>query len=132
MSEAVKLPEIGEVFEYKGYDCLIKEINKNEIMHHLCGYVRLPQQHPGYMTDYNDSIFDSINVHGGLTFSGSFYDQEGFWVGFDCAHYEDAQIGTDPKVCEENGTHIWTKEDVLNEICKLVDQLQKIYYDWIG
>lgn len=38
------------------------------------------------------SIDVIINCHGGVTFSGELKDQSGWWIGFDCAHYLDAEI----------------------------------------
>ena len=67
-------------FEYEGYEC---EIRRNSIGS-LCGYVKLPKEHPGYEKDYNDL---DIDVHGGLTYSELENDK---WViGFDCAHSGD-------------------------------------------
>ncbi len=58
-----------------------------------CGYVRVPAGHPWHGKD--DSEIDA-DVHGGLTFAEG--DEpcpldgpdDGYWVGFDCAHSEDA------------------------------------------
>lgn len=77
----------------------------------LCGYVKIPncrlrqkliryrQNDPGTFADsifhrryrrngYSHSLLKGIDVHGGLTFSGSFRDYRlsGYWIGFDCAH----------------------------------------------
>ena len=35
-----------------------------------------------------DVLFD---VHGGITFSGDVKQLGGYWIGFDCAHYDDAK-----------------------------------------
>lgn len=54
------------------------------------GYVGVPEGHPWYGKDY-DSI--DCNVHGGLTYGDYFCptcEPDGlYWVGFDCAHYQD-------------------------------------------
>lgn len=61
-----------------------------------CGYVRVPSGHPWHGKD--DSQIDAI-VHGGLTFSHADHEcgrggaEDGWWIGFDCAHYGD---GPDP------------------------------------
>lgn len=83
-----------------GYDCLIVR-NRGGA---LCGYVGLPPGHWLHGVDYDDIA--GIEVHGGLTFSSRC--QEGaedgpgicrvpedgrpadvWWLGFDCAHYND-------------------------------------------
>lgn len=70
-----------------------------------CGYVRVPKGHPWHGKDY-DSI--EAHVHGGLTFAkpdepcdkGGLDD--GWWIGFDCAHAGDAQ---DPELVERFKFH---------------------------
>ena len=67
----------------------------------LCGYVGLPPGHPLHGKPYQE-VDDSVNVHGGLTFSDAC--QEGgyichvprpgepstvWWLGFDCNHSGD-------------------------------------------
>lgn len=60
---------------------------------HRCGYVRVPKGHPWHGKDYNDI---EVSVHGGLTFAekdmpcGKGGADDGYWVGFDCAHFRDA------------------------------------------
>jgi len=58
-----------------------------------CGYVGLPKGHPDYGKHYDD-IDDSIEVHGGLTFSGYWEElQDQLWyLGFDCGHAQDLEI----------------------------------------
>lgn len=59
-----------------------------------CGYVKVEKDHPWYGTNYNDL---DVDVHGGLTFAAADEpcDQggpdDGWWVGFDCAHCGDAK-----------------------------------------
>jgi hypothetical protein len=58
-----------------------------------CGYVRIPAAHPWFEKPYEDIDAD---VHGGLTFAehGKACETHGakdeWWIGFDCAHYNDA------------------------------------------
>ena len=68
---------------------------------HRCGYVEVPKGHPLFGVRYseqckaltNEAPEDVFRVHGGLTYSDA--DQpypvtsDGWWFGFDCAHYED-------------------------------------------
>lgn len=75
----------------------------------LCGYVGVPRGHRFYGKDYDDV---DVQVHGGLTFDG--HCQEGgepsetichlveegesddvWWLGFDCAHWQDYVPGMD-------------------------------------
>jgi hypothetical protein len=65
-----------------GFEWVIKH-NGNGF---LCGYVKIPNDHYWYGANYNS--FD-VFVHGGLSYS-KLNDGE-FWIGFDCAHYDDAQ-----------------------------------------
>ena len=57
------------------------------------GYVRIPEGHPYYEKTYDDI---PVSVHGGLTFSNHVFDDgeyfsDGYWVGFDTAHYGDTK-----------------------------------------
>ena len=56
---------------------------------HLCGYVILPPEHPLHGKDYTDPIFNTIDVHGGLTYGGNHQPIGKFALGFDCAHAGD-------------------------------------------
>jgi len=48
---------------------------------HLCGYCRIPKDHPYYEKEYEEM---NIDVYFALTF-GEFLNNE-YWIGFDCAH----------------------------------------------
>lgn len=57
------------------------------------GYVRIPEGHPYYEKNYDDI---PVSVHGGLTFSNHVFEDgeyfsDGYWVGFDTAHYGDTK-----------------------------------------
>ena len=57
------------------------------------GYVRIPEGHPYYEKTYDDI---DVRVHGGLTFGDHIfgrdkYFSDGYWVGFDTAHYGDTK-----------------------------------------
>ena len=62
-------------------------------MGHRCGYVGVKRQSDLFGKDYND--IDSIDVHGGLTYSGCDgeypVESELWWFGFDTAHCGDSQ-----------------------------------------
>jgi hypothetical protein len=113
-----------------------------------CGYVRVPPGHPAFGKEY-DAI--EVDVHGGLTFSEiepckEHEDGQGYWFGFDCAHFQDAQYDPnakedDPALSEETryllwthreieakyrsvrGEHFWSQPEVERETEKLAEQL---------
>lgn len=64
-------------WKHKGVECAIVSQPT-----HMNGYVKLPQS---VDADYNDEMFDQIEVHGGLTYG---VDSAG-WIGFDTAHAGD-------------------------------------------
>lgn len=119
-------------FMYKGYRCVVVGINAG----HRCGYVGLPRGHKYYGEDYDDI---PIDCHGGLTYSRDnpnypVTNNEGlYWIGFDCAHYDDAK---DPELLkifgQQNNPYlsdlfsdgvVWTQEMVEGELKRIVDQL---------
>ena len=82
-----------------GFPCLI---NRNH-MGSLCGYIGVDDGHPWYQADYDDV---DAEVHGGLTYSAFCQDEldeahaichvpgpgepdKLWWLGFDCAHWQD-------------------------------------------
>jgi len=75
------------------------------------GYVRIVKGHKYYGKTYDDI---PINVHGGLTFSEFIKDSDnfsdGYWVGFDTAHYGDTSIN-------------WPMNEVYEETLSLFRQL---------
>ena len=52
------------------------------------GYVLVPKGHPWWSVDYSE-LEDQVTVHGGLTFSGSWFEEGDWWLGFDHGHYYD-------------------------------------------
>lgn len=77
-----------------GYPGLIVRSERTGV---LCGYVGVPPEHASHGKSHNDI---EVNVHGGLTYSGScrgaicHVPQPGesddvWWLGFDCAHAGD-------------------------------------------
>lgn len=99
-----------------------------------CGYVRVPIGHPMHGKDWDE--VDYLDVHGGITFAEADKpcDKGGkdnaWWLGFDCAHYDDAQ---DPSLPHEwaypsayllgGGTSIKTTEFVRRECFSLAEQI---------
>ena len=81
----------------------------------LCGYVGVPEGHPAYRKHYDHDVLQSINVHGGLTFSDHCAKGESeerhvchvpapgesdnvWWLGFDCAHLGDVSPAMDARL----------------------------------
>ena len=127
---------IEEDFEYRGFRCAVI----GQQLGHRCGYVGLPEGHKYYGEDYDEIPLD---CHGGLTFSreSDTYPVKSekplWWIGFDCAHYND---GKDKELLKALGItkeehplyyddmfggreHVWTKEEVILEVKKMIDQL---------
>jgi hypothetical protein len=77
------------------------------------GYVRIIEGHPFYDKGYENI---PVDVHGGLTFSEHIMDNEkwsdGYWIGFDTAHYGDNQTN-------------WTLNMVMEET---KDLLRQVYH----
>jgi len=111
-----------EVFEYKGYKCMIR---RNMHMGTLCGYVGLSKSHPLFRQGYNE--IEDMEVHGGLTFA-DFWDDEndGLWyLGFDCAHAGDFMPFMEdhmPRLTPYLGDSYKDIEYVRGQIKKLVDE----------
>jgi hypothetical protein len=82
--------------EYRGHQW---RVWRDPDMGHLCGYVSKGWS----LVDYY--FENSIEVHGGIT-----YD-DGFWVGFDCAH-----SFSDPEICDV--------DFCINECTSMIDQIE--------
>lgn len=72
------------------------------------------------------SISTAIDVHGGITFSGKFDDDDLWYFGFDCGHCNDF-VPAFSYMTE--GAIYRDKEFVKNECHRLVDQLLTVPYD---
>lgn len=79
------------------------------------GYVAVPEEHPYFGKDYDDL---EIEIHGGLTFAGSYRDWmpeqvKGMWIfGFDTCH------------CDDNLSRWPDEKSVMEEVMKLLIQLK--------
>lgn len=65
-------------------------------------------------------ISSAISVHGGVTYAGNLRGQEGWWFGFDTAHYQDVSPGREYYM--EGAYRNW--EYVMSEIAALSAQLK--------
>ncbi len=96
--EWVEESDVVEI-EYIGYQALIMRVLKREPFceeeayfgGHLCGYIRIPDDHPHYGKDFRDL---GLDCHGGITFN-EIHEQH--WMGFDCSHMGD-QVPTMKKL----------------------------------
>lgn len=92
--------------EETGYPCLIVRSPRTGA---LCGYVGIKNGHPEFNKEYGD-VIGNYEVHGGLTFSNACREiddeskgichvspdeDEVWWLGFDCAHFQDRSPGLD-------------------------------------
>lgn len=115
----------------KGYHFgLAYRIIRHPRMGHLCGYVRLPKGHPwlkeakrgrygmkgwginqryGFIPHgYDAHVLRYIAVHSGLTWSGHLptrRGEKGYWLGFDCAHYDDFVPAMGDMECMKDATY---------------------------
>lgn len=92
-----------------------------------CGYVGIASGHPLYNNPYQEV---DLNVHGGLTYSGTgsgsihFEGLDGLWLfGFDCAHSQDLS----PGMRIHNGSIYRTLDYVRIQCAELARQLQSTY-----
>lgn len=68
---------------------------------------------------------DSVEVHGGLAYSGEMPDSDKWWFGFDCAHY-----GDHVPFCSLVGREVYRDmRYVTEELKSLVDQIINIEED---
>ena len=64
-------------------------------MGYRCGYVKVSQDHHLYGKNYFDDEILDLDVHGGITFAEAdaaceaLGEDNGWWLGFDCAHAGD-------------------------------------------
>jgi hypothetical protein len=95
-----------------------------------CGYVKVNPSHPWHGKGYND-IDVHVHVHGGLTFSEPDIpcggEDNGWWLGFDCAHCFDAPDPALPCsirsfISHSPNAEIRTQEYVLAECHSLCEQ----------
>jgi len=130
--------KVEREWQYKGLSCAVVLAREAG---HRCGYVRVPPGHPFHGKHY-DTL--DVDVHGGLTFAeletcAAHADGQGYWFGFDCAHYMDVFYNPDAKPEEARSTleihrkysispnhgHYWTLPEVVAETERLAEQLQQ-------
>ena len=139
----------------KTYEGIEYIVHKHKSMGNLCGYVRLPDDHPlikplsklrwykfvskrHYVYGY-DSL--KIDCHGGLTFGekitkrkSKLYTQGfniGWWIGWDYSHLGDyiPRLASIPSLASFNdfkSDYHWTEDEVEEECHHVIDQLLQI------
>lgn len=89
------------------------------------------------LEEFTSSLDGIIEVHGGLTYSENylFESKDGWWIGFDCGHCDDAkdlslikdkvlyEVFQKPFYCNREGLTLWTLEMVKTETEKLAEQV---------
>jgi len=84
----------------------------------LCAYVGIPIDHP--LAGFNYDDIPSIEVHGGLTYSGDILDDgKYYWYGWDYGHCDDYVFYYDSSPLEGKFDHSkkkkWLVEDVVED-----------------
>ena len=134
-----------------GLDCMAHRNNAGA----WCGYVGVPAGHPAYGQGYDEVDADA---HGGLTFAGACQETDDpaygichiptegrpavvWWLGFDCAHFQDRMPAMDMRLRELRAADpMWPPrpgalddfeqyrdlEYVVAEVTQLAEQLAKI------
>lgn len=118
-------------WSHAGLDCLLIQGLRNGLREHWCGYVRVPEGHPGWLLCYDEDIWNDIEVHGGLTWSDAGEGNlrgRGWWLGFDCAHAGDtseARLKLERELGFGSllGEHVWTEQEARRETERLADQV---------
>lgn len=76
----------------RGEFCGFEWIVTHNDMGYRCGYVKLPPNHPWFNMEMERI---DVSIHGGITFAekdvpcGKGGPDDGYWIGFDCAHFGD-------------------------------------------
>lgn len=119
---------------YQGYH-LVVTFN----IRYRCGYVGLPKGHKFVGMDWRNDEVDNLSAHKGITYGGIPHfklNDYAWYLGFFCSYSGDAddiesmeEYGIDENTIEYSRRHfsdgeVRTKEYVLNELYKLVEQLK--------
>lgn len=131
----VKPYKVEREWKHAGLSCAVVQ---NREGGHRCGYVRVPPTHPMHGKSSDDV---DVNVHGGLTFAKEepcteHEDGQGYWFGFDCAHWQDASYDPNnlpqheiefrakyPELRHQEIEHFWSEVEVVAETERLALQL---------
>ena len=112
---------------YKGYRFLIVSYGT-----HPCAYVVLPETSKFYGKDYENEIFDELNlhVHGWLTYSGrglkGLLGKKAYLIGWDYAHDSDftGYAFFNPFFLQGDEKK-WATEEIFEEVKEVIDEIIK-------
>lgn len=111
---AERKKEILALGKYGNYNFIIYSFGAYPV-----AYVSLPDTHP---LNYNeDKIFEKINCHGRITFTGKIIGLKGWAIGWDYAHGGDYVLG-DFELCGIKHT----TDEILQEVKNVIKQLKKL------
>ena len=120
--ETVRLNEVVRDIEIDGLRCIAKQLGTllipyiyNMSATWLCGYVEVPKGHIFYGKDYSEIEDYFVEVE--LTYSGELENCDGWFVGFDLAHYDDDLRNPDTRKAHLHTLHL---VDVINKNKKLL------------
>ena len=124
-----------EEFQVEGFDCKIIRIfclanSAQEAASldgfpppfggYLCGYLKLPEGHSWYGKKVDSENSPDCDIHGGLTYSE--FEEDGYWIGFDCCHSSDL-IPSSEKFKEEKYEN--------PRISSLIKEIEKMFFSII-
>lgn len=125
-----KRPWLDEPDELHGEFCGIKwEIVRNKEMGNLLGYAKIPSDHHLHDADYMDPRLQSLNVHGGLTYSKTDPKDGRTVFGFDCAHYSDLTPGMEKFIPNYLNNHT---DDIYRDINYVKNECLKLCWQLAG
>ena len=123
LKQKIKQEGDSRDFKYRNIECAILRYG----LGHLCGYARVPSDHPFYQK-YNKDV-EVIAVHGGITHVGVIPGHDGWWIGFDCMHVELGDVIPYADPHPQYQSHIKPSykdiDYVQNQIMLMVDQMLK-------
>ena len=121
----IKNTEILDEGVYDGFHYVILSLGS-----HPCAYIELPNTHKYYGKDYYNI---PIYCHGGLTYSSNegivfpkdnLSHRDGYWIGWDYAHYGDFCYYGIPYLDCGSFDKKWTTEEILKEVKDVIEQLK--------
>lgn len=134
--------KVEREWKHAGLSCAVVQAQEAG---HRCGYVRAPPGHAMHGKSWDDA--SHLHVHGGITFAeiepcSEHEDGQGWWLGFDCAHFMDARFDPAVDLTQLQGyarerveiermfpnppgmrAHYWTQAEVEAETERLAEQL---------
>lgn len=134
-----------------GYEGLRYVIIFDEDFGYRCGYVGIPKYIKSvYMKNWDDDFISTIDCHGGITFSDFYkefdnedYDDELWWIGFDCSHGCDGvdipsmwKYGNEERVIKrqkmpdykyKQDKHVYTLEECKEDCISIIKQIAQKY-----